>query len=173
MLYRTVQSRFRSVRQCLPNGVAAWTALHVPRHGGELCSSLRSSRTSSTTVRLCTTKGVLCASTRYEHTTTAAQLPEKELSAKEQLDELMESFEEARELIAEASESVGTTYFAEDIEDAMNQTRDVLRRWESLQGMMEREGSVEQLQKVRNMYALRIKQLEAELETVREAGGAG
>lgn len=95
------------------------------------------------------------------------------MTTKEQVDELMDSFAEACELITDAKESVGTTYFADDMEDAEKQTHDVLNRWESLQAALERKGTAEELQKVRNMYDLKIKQLKAELEAVREAGGAG
>lgn len=110
---------------------------------------------------------------RCEHTSAIATPPGRELTTKEQIDELMDAFAEACELITDAKESVGTTYFEDDMEDAEKQTHDVLKRWESLQAALERKGTAEELQKVRNMYDLKIKQLKAELETVREAGGAG
>ncbi|CAM43917.1 conserved hypothetical protein [Leishmania braziliensis MHOM/BR/75/M2904] len=115
---------------------------------------------------------VLDVSKRCEHTTTETP-SRKQLTTKEQVDELMDSFAEACELLTDAKESVGTTYFADDIEDAENQTQDVLKRWESLQADLEHQGAAEQLQRVRSMYELKIKQLKAEFETVREAGGAG
>ncbi|AIO02291.1 hypothetical protein LPMP_351540 [Leishmania panamensis] len=116
---------------------------------------------------------VLHVSKRCEHTTTIETPSGKQLTTKEQVDELMDSFAEACELLTDAKESVGTTYFADDIEDAENQTQDVLKRWESLQADLEHQGAAEQLQRVRSMYELKIKQLKAEFETVREAGGAG
>lgn len=85
----------------------------------------------------------------------------------------MECFAEARALITDAMESVGTTYFADDMEDAEKQTAETMKRWGALQAELESRGAAEQLQRVRNMYELKIKQLQAELETVREAGGSG
>ncbi|KAG5464712.1 hypothetical protein LSCM4_00153 [Leishmania orientalis] len=116
---------------------------------------------------------VLCASKRCEHTTTIVPPPEKNPTANKQVDELMDSFTEACELITDARESVGSTYFADDMEDAETQTQDVLKRWDNLQADLEQQGAVEQLQNLRNTYELKIKQLKAELETVREAGGSG
>ncbi|KAG5465450.1 hypothetical protein CUR178_00153 [Leishmania enriettii] len=118
-------------------------------------------------------RAVLSVSKRCEHTTTIVPPPEKNLKANEQVDELMGSFTEACELIEDARESVGTTYFADDMEDAETQTQDVMKRWDNLQAELEEQGAVEQLQKLRNTYELKIKQLKAELETVREAGGSG
>ena len=85
----------------------------------------------------------------------------------------MESFAEARELIKDAMESVGTTYFAEDMADAEAQTKDVLKRWVDVQAFLEASGQEEELQKLRNMHDLKIKQMEAEQETDRDAGGTG
>ncbi|KAK7199860.1 hypothetical protein NESM_000033900 [Novymonas esmeraldas] len=116
----------------------------------------------------------MCVSRRCAHTTTTTTTttaPSK--TTNEQLDELMDSFAEARALITDAMESVGTTYFADDMEDAETQTKDVLTRWEALQADLEGSGETEQLQRVRSMYELKIKQLKAELETVQEAGGSG
>lgn len=85
----------------------------------------------------------------------------------------MDSFAEARELIKDAMESVGTTYFADDMEDAEQQAKDVLKRWADVQAFLEKSGETAELQKLRNMHDLKIKQMEAELETVRDAGCSG
>jgi enamine deaminase RidA (YjgF/YER057c/UK114 family) len=113
---------------------------------------------------------------RFEHTTTpttptAAEASSDDLST--QLNDLMDSFAEARELIKDAMESVGTTYFADDMEDAEQQAKDVLKRWADVQAFLEKSGETAELQKLRNMHDLKIKQMEAELETVRDAGCSG
>ena len=123
---------------------------------------------------VCTTPAAwtLCGVRRFEHTAPAAGgTSSDDLST--QLNDLMESFAEARELIKDAMESVGTTYFAEDMADAEAQTKDVLKRWVDVQAFLEASGQEEELQKLRNMHDLKIKQMEAELETVRDAGGSG
>ncbi|KPI85768.1 hypothetical protein ABL78_5159 [Leptomonas seymouri] len=113
----------------------------------------------------------LCAVKCREHTTAAAAgASSDDLST--QLNDLMDSFAEARELIKDAMESVGTTYFADDMTDAEAQAGDVLKRWADVQAFLEKSGAKEELQKLRNMHDLKIKQMEAELETVREAGGS-
>lgn len=110
---------------------------------------------------------------RFEHTAAPAAVGAAEDDLSTQLNDLMDSFAEARELIKDAMESVGTTYFADDMEDAEAQTKDVLKRWSDVQAFLESSGQTEELRKLRNMHDLKIKQMEAELETVRDAGGSG
>lgn len=73
----------------------------------------------------------------------------------------------------DAMESVGTTYFTDDMEDAEAQTKEVLKQWATLQADLEKAGQTEELRKLRNMHDLKMKQMEGELEAVRDAGGSG
>ncbi|KPA80063.1 hypothetical protein ABB37_05076 [Leptomonas pyrrhocoris] len=114
----------------------------------------------------------LCATKRFENTTSGVAGASGD-DRSTQLNDLMDSFGEARELIKDASESVGTTYFADDMADAETQVKDVLKRWADVQALLEKSGKTAELQKLRNMHELKMKQMEAELETVREAGGSG
>ncbi|CAG9583671.1 conserved hypothetical protein [Leishmania major strain Friedlin] len=174
MLCRNVSRSYSARRRCRPSVCVAFGALLVePPQAAYLRRCAVSSRATATAASLSSDHASLSVCKRCEHTTTIATPPERVLTTKEQVDELMDSFAEACELITDAKESVGTTYFADDMEDAEKQTHDVLNRWESLQAALERKGTAEELQKVRNMYDLKIKQLKAELEAVREAGGAG
>lgn len=88
-----------------------------------------------------------------------------------QLRGLMEGFAEARELLRDATESMGTTYYEEDLEDAQVQTADVLGQWEALKAGLRAKGRVDELSQLENMHEIHMKQLKAELEAVREAGG--
>ncbi|KAG5488549.1 hypothetical protein JIQ42_00156 [Leishmania sp. Namibia] len=174
MLPGSVLRRYGAQRQSRSFiGAHACSMLMVPLDAAGLrCLSASSGGVVCTTA-ITGHRAVLCVSVRCEHTTTTVPPPEKKPTANEQVDELMDSFTEACELITDARESVGTTYFADDMEDAETQTQDVLKRWDNLQADLEQQGAVEQLQKLRNTYELKIKQLKAELETVREAGGSG
>ncbi|CAC9549664.1 conserved hypothetical protein [Leishmania infantum JPCM5] len=174
MLCRNLSSCYGAHRRCRPSlGVAFCALLVEPSQAAYLRRCAASSRGTGTAALLSSDHALLSVCKRCEHTATMATPPKRDLTTKEQVDELMDSFAEACELITDAKESVGTTYFADDMEDAEKQTQDVLNRWESLQAALEHKGTAEELQKVRNMYDLKIKQLKAELETVREAGGAG
>lgn len=125
--------------------------------------------------RPCVTAGAasslyaLSSALRWQHSTGSKS--GDDLSTR--LNDLMDAFGEARELTKDAMESVGTTYFADDMEDAEAQTKEVLKRWAELQADLEKAGQTEELRKLRNMHDLKMKQMEAELETVRDAGGSG
>ncbi|GET93217.1 hypothetical protein, conserved [Leishmania tarentolae] len=173
MLFRNVSRYCCSDGRCWPSLVVALGTRRVDLpQGGHLRRLTVFSRGIATAASVSTHHVVLSFPKRCEHTTTIESPTGGELTTKEHIDELMECFAEASELISDANESIGTTYFSGDLEDAEKQTQEVLNRWASLQAALELKGTADELKKVRNMYDLKIKQLKAELETVREAGGA-
>lgn len=83
----------------------------------------------------------------------------------------MDQFGEARELITDATESVGTTYFSEDIHDAQEQTTVVLNAWEALKEELRRSGDGKALEALEKEHEMKMKQLQQELEAAQHAGG--
>jgi hypothetical protein len=84
--------------------------------------------------------------------------------AAKEMQELMELFAEARELISEARESVGTVYFGDDLEDAIKSKDDVLTQWTSLQKRLEIDGAHDVLTRMQREYDVKFRQLQAEVE---------
>ncbi|ORC93034.1 uncharacterized protein TM35_000023600 [Trypanosoma theileri] len=82
---------------------------------------------------------------------------------------LMDSFAEARELIEEAKESIGSVYASEDMQDAKEQTDKTLALWEELQKKLEEMGDMSTLERLRKEHSLKMAQLRAELEEVEHA----
>ncbi|CCW60020.1 unnamed protein product [Phytomonas sp. EM1] len=80
------------------------------------------------------------------------------------LTELNESFEEARELIKDSFDSAGTVYFAEDLNDAKEQTNKTLEKWKELVQWLEDRGEVLTLEQFRRETTLKMNQLEEELD---------
>ena len=75
----------------------------------------------------------------------------------------MSDFGEARELIAEAKESVGTTYYSDDASDAKQQTEKVIGDFNALKNSLKEDGQDEALRKVEREYDVKFAQLAAEL----------
>ncbi|RNF00643.1 uncharacterized protein Tco025E_08754 [Trypanosoma conorhini] len=94
----------------------------------------------------------------------SSSLRSPETSAK--LLELMEAFAEARELIIEAKESVGTVYVAEDLQDAKEQTEKTLTLWKDIQADLELSGDTDALRRLKREHDIKMSQLRAELEDV-------
>jgi hypothetical protein len=82
----------------------------------------------------------------------------------------MSSFGEARELIADAKESSGTSYFSEDAEDAKSCTETVLSDFKRLKEWLREQGQGETVAKVEREYNVKFDQLAAELADVLEHG---
>ncbi|CUG89065.1 Hypothetical protein, putative [Bodo saltans] len=78
--------------------------------------------------------------------------------------ELMDQFAEARELIGDARESLGTTYFSDDLDDAIKAKDDVLTQWKSVQQTLEAASASDRLSKLQREYDVKFRQLEAEVE---------
>ncbi|KAH9582036.1 hypothetical protein LSM04_003227 [Trypanosoma melophagium] len=85
------------------------------------------------------------------------------------LNVLMDAFAEARELIVEAKESIGSVYAAEDIQDAKEQTDKTLALWEELQTHLKESGDLATLERLRKEHSLKMAQLRAELEDAEHA----
>eukprot|EP00796_Vickermania_ingenoplastis_P005058 gene5058-3645_t len=71
----------------------------------------------------------------------------------QKVSDFVESFGEARTLIAESHDNAGTTYFSDDLNDAVEQTNETLKLWEELQELLQQ---------------LKLKQLELELEAAKD-----
>jgi murein L,D-transpeptidase YcbB/YkuD len=78
--------------------------------------------------------------------------------------QLMDAFAEARELISDARESLGTTYFSDDLDDAIKAKDDVITEWKSVQQKLETAGASDRLVKLQREYDVKFRQLEAEVE---------
>jgi murein L,D-transpeptidase YcbB/YkuD len=78
--------------------------------------------------------------------------------------QLMDAFAEARELISDARESLGTTYFSDDLDDAIKAKDDVIAEWKSVQEKLESAGASDRLVKLQREYDVKFRQLEAEVE---------
>lgn len=78
--------------------------------------------------------------------------------------ELMDAFGEARELIGDARESIGTVYFADDLNDAIKAKDDVLSQWKHIQDTLEAEAATDRLVKLQKEYDVKFRQLQAEVE---------
>lgn len=84
------------------------------------------------------------------------------------LEELNDEFAEARELLSDAEEAIGTTYFEDDLEDARIAVEQVLERYESIKASLP-EGSDElvdlqrsvglKMEELRGRYSLLIQNL--------------
>ncbi|CAD2214251.1 hypothetical protein ADEAN_000169600 [Angomonas deanei] len=86
------------------------------------------------------------------------------------INDMMESFGEARELIKDSLESAGSTYFSEDIEDAIAETNKTLEQWEGIKKMLKDQGEEEKLRQLINENEMKMKQLKEELEMAKHAG---
>lgn len=71
---------------------------------------------------------------------------------------------EARELIADALETAGTTHHAEDLEDAISQTKKTITLWGEIQRVLDENGKLEALESLRRQHGLKMNQLEEELQ---------
>lgn len=80
--------------------------------------------------------------------------------------DLMEKFGESRLAIEDAVESKGTSYYASDLEDAVDQVNEVLANWKDLQTSLETEGRTDELATLRKENEMKLKQLEAEIEAL-------
>lgn len=87
------------------------------------------------------------------------------------LNEWIDSFGEARELIKDAMDSVGTTYFSEDMEDAAKQTQDTMQRWEDIMKLLTDSGDAAAVARLQREHELKMKQIKEELEMAQHAGG--
>ena len=81
----------------------------------------------------------------------------RSLSTRPDMEELEAEFAEARELLSDAEEAMGTTYFNDDLEDAKEATEKVLDRYERMKESMP-EGSAERLELQRSV-GLKIEEL--------------
>tara|TARA_B110001452_G_scaffold171833_1_gene143917 strand:- start:1688 stop:2002 length:315 start_codon:yes stop_codon:yes gene_type:complete len=73
------------------------------------------------------------------------------------LEELSDEFAEARELLSDAEEAIGTTYFEEDLEDARIAVEQVLERYDSIKASLP-EGS-DELMNLQRSLGLRMEEL--------------
>lgn len=87
------------------------------------------------------------------------------------INDMMDSFGEARALINDAVESAGTTYFGDDFEDAERETKRTLQLWSELQSFLKDKGDEATLSSLVKENQLKMKQLAQELEVARDAGG--
>jgi hypothetical protein len=85
-----------------------------------------------------------------------------------QLNDLMADFAEARELIGEAKEALGTNYFSEDASDAKAATEKVLGEFKRLKQQLSEGGQTEAVTKIEREYNVKFDQLAAELADVLE-----
>ena len=74
---------------------------------------------------------------------------------------LEEEFAEARELLSDAEEAMGTTYFNDDLDDAREATEKVLERYESMKASLP-EGS-DELMDLQRSLGLKIEELRGRL----------
>ena len=88
-----------------------------------------------------------------------------------QLNTIHSEFAESRELIGDAKDSVGSTYFADDIQDAIETTERCLARYSALKAAIaagsKLEGAEAGLEeRVKREYDMKFKQLAEELKEV-------
>lgn len=77
---------------------------------------------------------------------------------------IMEKFSEARELLQDARESHGTSYFAADLEDAQSLVQEVNNDWTGLLCEMERRGLAAEKGALERANGLKIQQLNEEYD---------
>ena len=77
------------------------------------------------------------------------------------LEQLEDEFAEARELLSDAEEAMGTTYFNDDLKDAREATEKVLERYESMKASLPK-GSNELIELQRSL-GLKIEELRGRL----------
>jgi lipid II:glycine glycyltransferase (peptidoglycan interpeptide bridge formation enzyme) len=84
------------------------------------------------------------------------------------MDEVNLQFAEARELIQDATESLGTTDYSEDAEDAIQAVKAAKELYQTLLDDLAQAGLAAEKQAVERANGQKMKQLDAELETVLE-----
>lgn len=93
---------------------------------------------------------------------------QRQLEVSQRLTSMLESFAEARALIAESHDSAGTVYFSEDLSDAAEQTKETLRLWNELHDYLTTNHEMDTLEQVKKEHSLKLKQLEAELQAAKD-----
>eukprot|EP00672_Neobodo_designis_P017440 CAMPEP_0174830086 /NCGR_PEP_ID=MMETSP1114-20130205/2333_1 /TAXON_ID=312471 /ORGANISM="Neobodo designis, Strain CCAP 1951/1" /LENGTH=150 /DNA_ID=CAMNT_0016063869 /DNA_START=29 /DNA_END=479 /DNA_ORIENTATION=- len=91
-----------------------------------------------------------------------------DIDADKRMDEVNMQFGEARELIADAKESVGTTDYSDDAEDAIQATKEALQMYRALLQDLEAAGRDADKTRIERENGQKMKQLEIELQTVLE-----
>lgn len=105
-----------------------------------------------------------CSALRHSHQQHRERGPlETDAEIAKAVEELNAEFSEARDLIKEAMESLGTTYQSDDAKDAIDQTKKTMDLYESIKSRIENR---ENLDRVMKENDLKFRQLQAELEQV-------
>jgi hypothetical protein len=79
-----------------------------------------------------------------------------------------DQFAESREALTDAKDSVGTTYFADDVADAKELSENCLKSYADLKNAITLRGTPEILARLEREYDIKFKQLQAELDEVME-----
>ena len=96
------------------------------------------------------------------HGSGASRSPELE----EQLEQLNDEFAEARDLLSDAEESIGTTYFEDDLEDAKVAVEQVFERYDAMRTALPEDEVMDlqrsiglKIEELRGRYSLLIQSL--------------
>jgi hypothetical protein len=91
-----------------------------------------------------------------------------DFDADKRMDEVNMQFGEARELINDAKESIGTTDYSDDAEDAIAATKEALELYNNLLKDLKAAGRDDDYTRIERSNGQKMKQLGAELQTVLE-----